>query len=159
VDFLAWELRPAALDDVGVEAALAEFVRQWSWASGVVADFHHTEVAGARLPPDIESNLYRIVQEAFNNISKHAKASHASLILERRADEVTLIIEDDGRGFDADVRPDGHRRMGLNGMEERAASIGGVLQLESSPGKGTTLFVRIPLVVPPTGESEPKRLK
>jgi PAS domain S-box-containing protein len=147
VDFLAWELRPAALDDVGLEAALTEFLRQWSWTNGTTADFHHSPNDGARLGADIESNLYRIVQEALNNISKHAAAKHVAVILERRAEEATLIVEDDGRGFDlADASSAGHPKgMGLAGIRERTALIGGNLEIESAPGKGTTLFVRIPL--------------
>ena len=149
VDFLAWELRPAALDDVGLEAALQEFLRQWSITHGVQLDFHAPLGDAPRLPSDIESHLYRIVQEALNNISKHAKATHVSVLLERRADEVTLIIEDDGRGFDVTAV---HRKgkkagMGLTGMQERASSIGGQLHCESTANKGTTLFVRIPIKV------------
>ena len=152
VDFLAWELRPAALDDVGLEAALAEFLRQWSQLHGITADFH-TALGETRLPPDMESHLYRIVQEALNNVSKHAEASSVSVMLEQRGDEVRLIIEDDGRGFDADAlrHSPKHTAMGLAGMQERAVSIGGNLDFESAPEKGTTLFVRIPnrVSVPP----------
>jgi PAS domain S-box-containing protein len=158
VDFLAWELRPAALDDVGLEAALAEFLRQWSIANGLVADLHHDDSDDRRYPPDVESNLYRIVQEALNNVSKHARATHVSVIIERRGNDLTLIVEDDGRGFDITNERDRISRggMGLAGMQERAASIGGELELESSPGKGTTLFVRIPLSPPRTPESAQK---
>jgi PAS domain S-box-containing protein len=149
VDFLAWELRPAAIDDVGLEAALREFVRQWSRTHGVDAAFHSSLGDGTRLAGEIESNLYRIVQEALHNISKHAKAGHVSLLLERRAEDVNLIVEDDGSGFDVDAVQRGPKgtAMGLVGMDERAASIGGELQVESTIGKGTTLFVRIPLKV------------
>jgi PAS domain S-box-containing protein len=148
VDFLAWELRPAALDDVGLEASLQEYLRQWSWTQGVVADFH-ASLGDARLPGDVESHLYRIVQEALNNVSKHAAAKRVSVILERRGDDVTLIVEDDGRGFDVEAaRAARGAGMGLVGMHERAASLGGQLQYESAPGHGTTLFVRIPITVP-----------
>lgn len=146
VDLLVWELRPAALDDVGLEAALREFLRQWSVGRNFTVDFHASLGDGPRMPSDVESHLYRIVQEALNNVSKHAKARHTSVLLERRGEEVRLIIEDDGRGFNVGAvrnRRDGG--MGLTGMQERAAAIGGELQLESSPGKGTTLFVRLPI--------------
>ena len=147
VDFLAWELRPAALDDVGLEAALHEFVRQWSWTQGIQAEFHATEGQWPRLPTEIESHLYRILQEALNNVSKHAAAKHVSVLLERRRDEVTLIVEDDGSGFDPEQvqRRKHDSAMGLTGMHERAASIGGEMHCESSPGNGTTLFVRVPV--------------
>jgi signal transduction histidine kinase len=146
IDLLAWELRPAALDDVGLAAALREFLRQWSTNRHLKVDFHASLGDGSRLAPDVESHLYRIVQEALNNVAKHAKAKHASVLLERRGEEVRLIIEDDGRGFDVDaVRSKRDGGMGLAGMQERAAAIGGELQLESSPGKGTTLFGRLPI--------------
>jgi PAS domain S-box-containing protein len=148
IDFLAWELRPAALDDVGLEAALREFVRQWSWTQQDVNAEFHSSLGETRLPGEAESHLYRIVQEALHNVGKHAKARHVSVLLERRADEVMLIVEDDGRGFDINAarRPMG-TEMGLVGMQERASSIGGQLQVESTIGKGTTLFVRIPVKV------------
>ena len=150
VDFLAWELRPPALDDVGLDAALAEFVRQWSSTNGVAAHFHHTPPRdSARLPAEIESNLYRIVQEALNNVAKHARAQHVSVIFERRPGELTLIIEDDGRGFDPEDEEIRRRGMGLAGIEERTAAIGGALEVESSADRGTTLFVRMPLNVSP----------
>jgi PAS domain S-box-containing protein len=158
VDFLAWELRPPALDDVGLEAALAEFVRQWSTANVVVAEFHASAKSGPRLSPDIESHLYRIVQEALNNVSKHAQASHVSVILERRVDETRVIIEDDGSGFELadELMRIKRGSMGLTGIRERVALIGGDFELESAPGKGTTLFVRIPLHAAIAGETEPK---
>ena len=146
VDFLAWELRPAALDDVGLDAALREFLRQWSLAQGVEAEFH-ASVGNPRLPPEIESHLYRIVQEALNNVSKHAHAAHVSVLLERRGEAITLIVEDDGRGFDADTLRGSveHGGMGLVGMQERVSSVGGQMQYESTPGEGAAIFVRIPL--------------
>ena len=148
VDFLAWELRPPALDDVGLEAALEEYLRQWSSTESPQVDFHASLGATTRLPREVESHLYRIVQEALHNIRKHANATHASVLLERRDNEVTLIIEDDGSGFDIEtVKTTGGAGMGLSGMQERAASAGGELQLESAPGKGTTVFVRLPIKV------------
>src|SRR5687768_12841696 len=158
VDFLAWELRPPALDDVGLEAALAEFVRQCSSATGVVAALHESAKGGPRLSPDIQSHLYRIVQEALNNVSKHAQASHVSVILERRVDETRVIIEDDGIGFQLadELMRIKRGSMGLTGIRERVALIGGDFELESAPGKGTTLFVRIPLHAAIAGETEPK---
>jgi chemotaxis family two-component system sensor kinase Cph1 len=147
VDFLAWELRPAALDDVGLQAALGEFTRQWAAANGVAADYHHTGVDAARLPPEVESHLYRIVQEALNNISKHAQATHVSVLLERKANELTLIVEDDGCGFEVGDELSRLRKggMGLAGIRERTALVGGESELESTPGEGTTLFIRIPV--------------
>ena len=148
LDFLAWELRPAALDDVGLEAALAQFVASWSNQHQVAAEFHGSRWEGERLPTHVESNLYRITQEALNNVVKHAGATHVSVLLERRADEALLIVEDNGRGFDVEkarAARSRHAGMGLVGMEERSALIGANLQFEAAPGKGSTLFIRVPL--------------
>jgi PAS domain S-box-containing protein len=147
LDFLAWELRPAALDDVGLNAALAAFVTEWASTQGVPAEFHDSTPAAMRLAPEIESQLYRIAQEALNNVSKHASARHVSVLLERRGDEAILIVEDDGNGFDVEAMSSPTRKhdgLGLVGMQERAALVGGRIQFESAQGKGTTLFVRIP---------------
>ena len=150
VDSLAWELRPPALDDVGLDAALAEFVRQWSATNRVGARMHYAPRHDrSRLPAEIESSLYRIVQEALNNVAKHAEARHVSVIVEHRAEDLKLIVEDDGKGFDPDSPEVRRNGMGLAGIEERALAVGGALEVESSHGKGTTLFVRIPLPPPP----------
>lgn len=145
IDFLAWELRPAALDDHGLEAALEQFVRQWSSARGIPAELHAATPDAPRLPAEVETQLYRISQEALNNVAKHAEASHVSVLLERRADEVRLIVEDDGTGFDTDAARLRYTGMGLAGMRERATSVGGSVEVESAPREGTTVFVRIPL--------------
>ena len=145
VDFLAWELRPAALDDVGIEAALETFVRQWSAQHGVPAEFHSSHWDAARLAPPVEINVYRIAQEALNNVAKHASATQVSILLERRGDEAMLIVEDNGRGFDADRvgSPGPHGGMGLAGMRERAEMIGGTVQIETRPGKGAAIFLKV----------------
>ena len=144
VDFLAWEIRPAALDDLGLRATLGNFVREWSQYSNIAADFHATGLTRNRLGFEIETNLYRIAQEALNNILKHSKAKNVSVLLEKRGDQVVLIIEDDGVGFN----PAGRKLrggLGIGGMRERTAIIGGTLEIESARGKGTTVFARLPL--------------
>lgn len=150
LDTIAWDLRPPALDDVGLNGALDSLVREWSAVQGVPAEFHVSQPEAIRLTSDIESHLYRIVQEALTNVAKHAAATRVSVILERRGDDVVAVIEDDGRGFDIDsMLPDhrhgSERRMGLISMQERAALVGGSMQLESARGAGTTLFVRMPV--------------
>lgn len=148
LDFAAWELRPVALDEIGLNAALTAFVTEWSSTHNVAAEFHDSTIESPRLTPEIEAQLYRIVQEALNNVSKHAGATRASVLLERRGDEALLTIEDDGVGFDAERVNDPRRRpngLGLSTMQERAALVGGAVQFESGCGKGTTLFVRIPV--------------
>ena len=116
---------------------------------GVPAELHTTGLTTERLASEIETTLYRIAQEALNNIAKHARARHVEIILERRTDQVSLIVEDDGVGFiPADM--DGERRgFGLLGMQERAALVGATVQIESAPGEGTTIFVRTPTMPVP----------
>jgi PAS domain S-box-containing protein len=148
VDFLAWELRPAALDDLGLAATLADFVKEFSRHFGVPTEFHARGFGRKRLAPEIETNLYRIAQEALNNVHKHAAAGKADVLLELRDERVVMIVEDDGRGFDqvesAAERNGGDRGLGLVGMRERAALVGGTVEIETSPGEGTTVFVRVP---------------
>ena len=147
LDAVAWELRPAALDDVGLNAALSTLVTEWSASKGIPAEFHVSDPDAIRLSAEVESHLYRIVQEGLHNVAKHAAASRVSVLLERRGQDVIAIVEDDGRGFDADRQSDNApaRGMGLLSMQERVALVGGALQVESAPGKGTTLFVRMPV--------------
>jgi PAS domain S-box-containing protein len=144
VDFIAWELRPAALAEVGLAAALENFVREWSEQYGVRADFHAVGLDSHRLAPEVEVNVYRIAQEALNNIVKHAEASSADVVLERRDGYVTLVVEDDGKGFQPGGVADGDRGMGLLSMGERAAQVGGTLEIESEPGVGATVYARVP---------------
>ena len=143
VEHLVWALRPTALDDLGLRAALANYVQDWSRRVNISAELHTVGLLDHRLTSDAETTLYRIAQEALTNIAKHAKARNVDVILERRGDSVLLIVEDDGVGFDAgDAGTLGHG-FGLRGMHERAALVGATLQIESAVGKGTTIFVRM----------------
>ena len=146
LDFFVWELRPAGLDDLGLVVAVRNFVAEWSRTFGVAAEFHSTLLDDQRLSFETESNLYRISQEALNNVYKHAQATAVSVILERRGNDVLLVIEDDGCGFVAPPPDRMDRGMGLLGMRERAALSGGTAEIESAPGKGTTIYVRVPLL-------------
>ena len=152
VDFMAWELRPAALDDLGLAAALENFVHEWSEHFGIAADYHSTGLARRRLAPELETNLYRIAQEALNNVAKHAGATHVGVILERRDQHIALIVEDDGGGFDPSDEMGEERGMGLLNMRERAALVGGALEIESAAGEGTTVFARVPTRFAEKGE-------
>ncbi len=148
IDFIAWELRPSALDNIGLVSALDRFVREWSNHFEVEADFHSALFGPKRLGPDIEPVLYRIAQEALNNISKHSQATKISVILARERGCAVLSISDNGIGFDPEKRDfDGSRDqgVGLIGMSERAAYVGGTIEIQSDAGKGTTVTVRIPL--------------
>jgi PAS domain S-box-containing protein len=147
VDHLVWELRPTALDDLGLRAALANYVQDWSVRAGVRADLHTTGLSADRLTSEVETTLYRIAQEALNNIAKHARAENVDVILERRPDQVSLIIEDDGVGFEQGNGSSPHQGFGLLGMQERAALVGATVQIESAAGEGTTIIVRMPVVV------------
>lgn len=147
VDFLAWELRPAALDDLGLVVALGNFLQEWSRHFDVQSEFHSTGLTEQRLLPDVETCLYRIAQEVLNNVSKHAQASQVDVILERRDHNVVLIIEDNGVGFDTKqhgATTDG-RGLGLIGLSERVGLVGGTLDIESAPDAGTTVYVRAPI--------------
>ena len=145
---LAWELRPSVLDDLGLELALRRFSTEWSETTGVPMDFHSHGVSETRLPPELETTLYRVAQEGLTNVARHANARRVSLLLERRPNLVSLILEDNGQGFDADAAtkaPAAKGRLGLLGMQERVKLVGGTLEIESSPGAGATVFVRLPL--------------
>ena len=140
------ELRPTALDDLGLQTALANYLEEWSERTNVAIDFHSNGLLDQRLGSQLESTLYRIVQEAVNNTMKHANAENVSIILEKRGNRVLLIVEDDGAGFDVEALlkiPAKNRRFGLLGMQERVALVGGSLSIESTPGIGTTVLVHI----------------
>ena len=147
VEHLAWELRPTALDDLGLRAALANYAKDWSARVGVPVQIHTAGLLDDRLPSEVETTLYRIAQEALTNIAKHAQASRVDVLLERRADAVVLAIEDNGIGFDceadAGAAPVAARSFGLLGMQERASLIGATLSVESAPGRGTTVLLRM----------------
>jgi signal transduction histidine kinase len=144
IDFLAWELRPTVLDDLGLVKALENFVNEWSRYLKIEVEFHTTGLKEKRLSPHVEINLYRIAQEALNNVSKHAAAKHVSLLLESQGQSVVLIIEDDGVGFDPREKSS-EKGLGLPGIKERALLVGGTAEIESSPKNGTTIYVRIPV--------------
>jgi signal transduction histidine kinase len=149
---LAWELRPAALDDFGLELALRRYAEEWAALSGVAVDYDSQGATARRLAREVETTLYRIAREALTNVFLHANAKRVSLLLQRRTDHVSLIVEDDGRGFDAAAMlraPATEGKLGLLGMQERATLAGGSVEIESSPGAGTTVFVRMPLAFEP----------
>ena len=140
------ELRPTALDDLGLYTALSNYIDEWSQRSNIAADFHSNGLLQTRLEGQIESTIYRIVQEALNNVMKHAQAQSVSVIIERRESRVSVIVEDNGIGFDVEELmkpPARNRRFGLLGMKERAMLVGGSLNIESTPGVGTTVLMHI----------------
>ena len=139
---LAVELRPAVLDDFGLVAALERLTEAFAEQTGIRVDFH-SALGERRLPPEVETALYRVVQESLTNIVKHANARGVSISLARRDSAVAAVIEDDGAGFDPRLVREGG--VGLLGMRERLALLDGRLEIESRPGAGTTLVAEVPL--------------
>ena len=138
---LAVELRPAALDDFGLAPALQRLVDIHRQHTSLNVDLEVT-IGDGRLPADVETTMYRIVQESLTNIAKHARATSVSILVTRKQNAAVAVIEDDGEGFDADGPPSG---LGLGGMRERVSLVGGRLRIETGPGKGTTIAAEIPL--------------
>jgi signal transduction histidine kinase len=144
---LATDLRPATLDHLGLEAALREYALSAPSKFGIAVRFKAGGFGSERLPQAVETALYRVVQEAMVNVSRHARATHVDLLVERREDNVLVMVEDDGVGFEpAQVQRGDH--LGLLGMRERADALGGTLTVESAPGKGTTIVVEVPSADP-----------
>jgi len=139
---LAVQLRPKALDDFGLVPALERLAQTFSETSGLSVDLE-AQLGDERLPAEVETTLYRIVQEALTNVVKHAEATRVSILLVRRGGSTTAVIEDDGRGFDPATAP--ADRLGLEGMRERVELHDGRLTVEAAPGSGTTLVVEVPL--------------
>lgn len=145
---LALDLRPTALDDLGLTVALANYSENWSRQSGIEVVYHSHGLDHATLPMEIETTIYRVMLEALTNVVKHAGATQVSIIVDRQDSEVTLIIEDNGHGFDPEQptqSKNSPQRLGLVGMQERAALVDGTLLIESTVDHGTTIFLRIPL--------------
>ena len=154
---VAVELRPAALDDLGLVKAIRALTETWSTRYGIDVDFEAGQYQPAGISSEIETILYRIIQEALNNVAKHSGATRVALVLRHTADHVHAIIEDDGRGFDARVASqsgNGSGRLGLLGIQERLGMVGGNFKVESAPERGATLLVRIP--IPKAHEKEKK---
>jgi signal transduction histidine kinase len=139
---LAVELRPSALDDFGLVAALERLAESFAEQTGISVDFQ-TALAGERLPEEVETALYRIVQESLTNVVKHAQARRVGILLARKDGAVKAVVEDDGQGFDpAEQTDDGY---GLMGMRERLALLGGRLEVESGHDGGTTIAAEVPV--------------
>jgi len=138
---LAVDLRPTALDDFGLVPALERLVDTFREQTGIDVELH----AGVpdRLPAEIETALYRIVQETLTNVVKHARAGRVGILLTRKAHSVSVVVEDDGVGFEPSKTREGG--LGLVGMRERVTLLGGRFEIESRPGYGTTFVVEVPL--------------
>ena len=144
INRIAWEIRPTSLDDLGLQTAVEQLVQEWSERSNLTFDLQ-LMLNDRRLPPTVETTFYRALQEAITNVIKHADATKIGIILEAHEGEVSLIVEDDGRGFVWNSENSSSSRLGLLGMRERLALVSGSLEIESEQGKGTTLIVHAPV--------------
>jgi signal transduction histidine kinase len=134
-------LRPPALDELGIEDAIESLVAE---ARGDIPRVAFTRrLSGARLPPELETNIFRIVQEALTNVRRHAAAGSAEVTLERTATHVSVRVRDDGRGFDPAAVPED--RFGLEGLRQRCRLMGGEPRITTAPGRGTTIEVSLPI--------------
>src|SRR5262245_31575912 len=138
---LARQLRPTALDDHGLVAALRTHVREQGHSGAAVQFFADPTLAD--LPADVQVVIYRVAQEALVNAARHSGANRIEVNLERQGDAVVLLVTDNGRGF---TFADESKGLGLSGMRERALLVGGALEIDSRPGKGTTVKLRVPMV-------------
>ncbi len=143
---VAADLRPTALDDLGLHKALEAFCAEISRRFGISVDFQSLGTK-ERLGQDIEIAVYRAVQEAVNNVVKHAQARNISVVIDRGIMELRIVVEDNGNGFDLEKFSQSetrHSKLGLSVIEERLTLLGGSLAIESEPDRGTSLFMRIP---------------
>lgn len=143
---IIYDLRPTMLDDLGLIPAVRWFARTTLEGSGIQVTFQTSEEP-LRLPGNLETELFRIAQEGVNNIFRHSNADHVIIRLSQEPDHICLEMEDDGSGFDVERTADtalSQKRLGLLGIKERAALVGGSVLIDSQPGKGTLLQVCIP---------------
>lgn len=144
---LARGLRPSVLDDLGLAPALERLIQDFGKTYGVDVSLEISGLSGSRLPEQHEVTVYRIVQESLTNIAKHAQATTAHVAIQRLGDQLRIAIQDDGRGFVVAsakrLISEGH--LGLTGMQERAALLGGWLTIQSQPGQGTQTISELPL--------------
>jgi PAS domain S-box-containing protein len=144
---LSYELRPPGLEDLGLVQTLYQFCEDFSEQTGISVDFQSAGMGNLNLDYNTKINLYRLLQEGLNNIKKHADASNVKIRLISSFPNVILRIYDDGRGFDLKERvakTSSEKRMGLSSMEQRVDLLLGRINIESSPGKGTKVVIKIP---------------
>jgi signal transduction histidine kinase len=145
---LAVALRPSVLDDVGLMAALERHCRLFARRSGVEVSCANLDLDGQRLPAEVELTIYRVVQEALTNGVRHGRAQRLKALVQRTRTGVLVVIRDNGCGFDArewQKRCAAGNHLGLLGIEERVTLIGGSFCVDSTPGKGASVFADIPL--------------
>jgi two-component system sensor histidine kinase UhpB len=136
------------LDELGLVPAVEQLALDHAQMRSIAVDVRAVGFGPERLPPTVETALYRVIQEALTNTAKHSGARAANVVLHRRRDGIQAIISDDGCGFDVEGTlrtPAARAQLGLHGMRERAALLGGTVTIESTPGEGTTIYVRVPV--------------
>jgi signal transduction histidine kinase len=142
---LSYLLHPAALDEFGLVSAVAEHVKTFSRRHGIAVELSHSSM-DSRLAPETEAAAYRIIQEALNNVAKHANASDAKVYVARQPDALRIVVEDNGVGFDPSApRSSDRRGLGLIGMRERASHLNGTIVIDSARGRGTRIVVELPV--------------
>jgi PAS domain S-box-containing protein len=154
---LSYDLRPPGLDQLGIESALYQYCKDFSEKNQLTIDFQTAGMDNLNLDPDIEINLYRLLQEGLNNIRKHADAGRAVIRLIASFPNIILRVEDDGKGFDLKerlARAKDEKRMGLRSMEERVGLLAGKMTVKSSPGAGTKIFIEFPYQENESGPQE-----
>lgn len=145
---LAWQLRPSVLDKYGLSTALERYLDDYRLKSSIDVDLCMIGLEEQRLQSEIEVTVYRMIQEALTNVTRYANARNVSVIVNRQPRMLSVIIEDDGAGFDVSRvlnRDPSKYNLGIRGMQERAILLNGMLKIESGEGTGTTVFVNIPL--------------
>jgi len=147
---LAVQLRPTVLDDMGLLSALQLYASEYQGRYGIKIEIQAIGLKGnKRLTSALETTVYRVAQEALTNVAKYSQAHQVSILLEQREQIFSLIVEDDGQGFDfpATMRDASRKQqLGLYGMRERAEQLGGRLLIESNSEQGTTVYLRVPLL-------------
>ena len=141
---MSFDLRPAALDELGLLPALLALLESYTQRTGVVVNFRHQGLEG-RFEPEVESAAYRIVQEALTNVARHAGVGDVTVRAWSSADTLGLRVEDRGRGFDPKVTSVTSKSAGLSGMRERVLLLDGRLAIESGPSMGTQITAELPI--------------
>ncbi|MBZ0309978.1 MAG: hypothetical protein K8I82_28205, partial [Anaerolineae bacterium] len=140
-------LRPAILDDLGLKEALEWYLQQFHRRFHIPVEYNFGEIGSLHLTPECEITAYRFLQEALTNVYKHAEASRVTIKLRHQANFIMLSVNDNGRGFDRKNQAQKKDRLslGLTGLQERLALVGGELIIHSQPGRGTTLIALLPM--------------
>ncbi len=149
IQWLTYELRPRALEDLGLEAALKRYIDGFARQAGVEVGLETSGCDKVSLNTAVETTVYRVVQEALHNVIKHADAKHVRVMLSCSVGNLHAVIEDDGTGFAAkqagETGEDRQKKLGIVGMKERAALVGGALNIDAAAGKGTRIALQVPL--------------